>query len=540
MKLSEQDIELLGMAEAEITKLGLTDEQVKAMLDIKETDKGVHTDKLNKDQTIDLKKVDRMAEVIEAIRSKVNEIGDRKITEEEYDKVFAPLVRKQFEKLEKAYENKMVFAGHDIYASETLNTLQKVVKIPRGKIRNELATRALTYGTDDENIRKLMRASDDLQLIDATMRCVDSEYRKSGNITELAAFKRFAAIRDSVMKAIAPLDTETSGGASEWVPTGLSSEMLDLPVISGQVEGLFRHIYMPTKSYTFPLNLNGADALPQTVSESTTMVNPYDDTGGQTIVSDLMTFTAIKNRSRLMTSGELNEDSIVPVLPIMREELLKIQRNGAETGIINGDDSTTHQDTDIAALGADDCRKAFKGLRYLLLNAGTADLVLDMDESGTGDGLTQANARLVRAKAGKYALDPSEGVWLIGVKTYIEMLGFDDVRTLDKIGTLATVLRGQLAQFDGIPVVGSEYQREDVTSTGVNGASGNDYAVMMYLNKGYWFVGDRRLLTVEAERWINTDQWNVVCFRRFHFIPLMTPDATYTFGGIGIDFKAGE
>lgn len=531
-KFTPEQLVLMGMTVDQMNASGFTDAQALALLGAKTTDKGVSSDLAAQggDVQIPVKDIEDLHALVEEIKNQKTLSLEGVLSDEAFSGKVTELVKGLLASQQQAAQrSKMIFDSSSYVTNESLDVLRKAVKLPAGKVRNEMASRALTYPATDERVKALQKASDDMLLIDAVLRCSDPNYRRSGDIKGLKAYKKFAAIRDEITKAIAPMDTTDT---AEWVPTGLSSNVLDLPLVIGQLEGLFQHIYMPTNPYKFPLNLNGADTLPTLVAEIGTVVNPFDDTVGQTITDGVMTFTAAKMRSRLMASAELDEDAIVPLLPLMKRELKKILDNGAEAAYLNGDTTATHFDTDIHALGATDCRKAFIGLRKYLLAAGSSDLVQSLAT------FSFATVMGVKGKAGKYGINPNEAAWITGIQSYIgKLLQLEQVITLEKYGPGATVLTGELAKLAGSPVIISEHQREDVDETGVNGADDNDHATLIYVNRNYFFIGDKREITVDAEKLLNTDQYNVVAFRRFDFEPLATPSATYTLGGIGINFN---
>jgi hypothetical protein len=79
------------------------------------------------------------------------------------------------------------------------------------------------------------------------------------------------------------------------------------------------------------------------------------------------------------------------------------------------------------------------------------------------------------------------------------------------------MLSGQLAQFMGTPIVVSRFNREDVTTTGVNGASGNTLTTITMVNRDGWLIGDRRELQLESARIAAQDQEQILCFQRMDF-----------------------
>jgi len=300
---------------------------------------------------------------------------------------------------------------------------------------------------------------------------------------------------------------------SEWVPTGWSSEIRELVSLELRVAGLFERITMPQNPYILPVDMTDdlGDIIVELTSAGQAGDNPWDDTKLQSVVAHNVTFTATKLRARFVTSQELEEDSIVPILPLLRRKLVMTLANSLETGIINGTKlGTTHIDTDTEALGDEDVRKAWNGLR-----AYAAAQSFETDGGDTSPSVAMVNA--MRRSMGEYGADPAKLAALMSITTYVNLLDETQVQTVDKLGPNATILSGQLAQIYGIPVIVSRYWRDDLDATGVNGATGNTFTSFGLVFRPGWMIGDRRAITIESERLINTDQTNLVSFQRLDF-----------------------
>lgn len=471
--------------------------------------------------TLDPKDLTKTTEILKAVHDDLANIKDGYLSKDEFLGKFTPLITEIMEEHKKEHhkqESKMIFPGNVASTDLCLMQMKSAMSIQDPKTRDLAMQDSMSIPTKNEQVKEFKGVCDSLVLIDAIM----SPSKRYRGIESLKTYGRFQNMRDDMFKAIAPMDT---GDTANWIPTGMSSEMIDMPEIYGQVEPLFRRITCPTGTYTYPINITPPTTLGNYVAETTTSTNPFDDTDGQEMTDEKLTFVAKKIRARLITSGELSEDAIIPLIPELKQELKRIQDRTVESCILNGDTAGTHMDSDVT--DAKDGRKAWDGLRDLLYNAGSGELRQDLTTWNA------ANFRAVRGVMGKYGVYPSQLAWIIGIKAYLKhVLALDDVRTVDKYGINAVVLKGELAKFDGIPIILSEHQREDLNDSCVyDGVTAK--ACLMCVNRDMWFIGDRRMITVEGERWLNTDQINLVSFRRLHFIPFMAPSATYTIGGIG-------
>jgi len=260
------------------------------------------------------------------------------------------------------------------------------------------------------------------------------------------------------------LDTAASGGGSEWVPTGYSNDLWEMVRLESRVWGLFREIAMPTNPYVLPYQpgtVTSYKQAEQTGDTGQTKI-PVGDSGNLT---GKTTLTAAGHAARVLFSLELEEDSIIPILPFLSRDVAKAIAEGREDAILNGDSAGTHEDSDIGAGSLDSRRRLWLGLR-----AGAND------NAGLKVDLATFNAdtlRGLRSVMGKFGVDPSKLALIVGVKGYIKLLGLKDssnnpmVTTLDKLGPAATILTGQLGQVDGMPVIVSSQIREDLNATGV-------------------------------------------------------------------------
>jgi hypothetical protein len=104
----------------------------------------------------------------------------------------------------------------------------------------------------------------------------------------------------------------------------------------------------------------------------------------------------------------------------------------------------------------------------------------------------------------------------------------DDVRTIEQYGGQATVLSGELAKYEGMPVIVSEYCREDLAATGKNTLAGpNTFGSVILVNRKRWFVGLRRAIQVKVENnKTEMDVLDLVSFCRKAFQAVLKEDGS--------------
>ncbi len=287
----------------------------------------------------------------------------------------------------------------------------------------------------------------------------------------------------------AAFDTQTAEEGAEFVPTVLSAQLIERVNLALRVLAFIPVIGMPSNPFEIPAyalqRVRGGRHTEQTADTGQTKIKKITP-GTRKVV-----LAAAKFASEILTSKEAQEDSIVPVLPFLREELVEFTAADLEDAAINGDATGAHRDSD--SNGADDPRKNWDGIRQVA-NANGAER-----DHGGGD-LTVAGLRANRKAMGKYGIDPGQLVHIIGMGAYIDLLGDEKVQTVDKYGANATVLTGELGRADGVPLIVSEYVREDLTAAGIHDGVTETKTIAATVHRRALLRGTRRELTVEFLR----------------------------------------
>jgi len=288
------------------------------------------------------------------------------------------------------------------------------------------------------------------------------------------------------------MDSTTAGEGDEWVPTGLSPELVAEVTQMGMIEGMHPHIPMPTQPYEIPIQtgrLESFKASENTGSTGQTAITKSSVVG----LTNKLTLTAIDLGVEVLVSKHLQEDSIVGILPFLRNEIVAALKRGVEEGCINGDTTGTHQDTDVSV--ANDRRRIWAGFRKLALENSYS-----VDFAGAGNSFDFETWMKVRAKHGKYGINPSDLYWLVGLELFFKSLSLKDangnaiVTTIDKLGSRATALTGVLGVLAGSEIAVSEFSKGDLNASGVNGAvsADNIKSSILSVQKSGFVFGDRR------------------------------------------------
>lgn len=326
--------------------------------------------------------------------------------------------------------------------------------------------------------------------------------------------------------------TSTGGTAGdELVPMDLSSVLLQRFYLDTPLGAFFaaREIAMPTNPFVFPM----ATTRPKFYYGSTESTSTTESSPG----TSSLTLTAAKFMGKTGVSYEVDEDSIIAVLPFCQEQLALGGAEAYEDAVINGDTAGTQDELDVAGTDisavATHHTKTMNGLRKLALASAATKLSFN-----ASDLVDEDNCRALRAKLKKWGLKSTDLVWVVGVSGKNKMDGISNIRTVDKAGTIATIVSGELTRFLNIPIITSAFMREDLTAAGINDNVTTTKGALMLVNAMGFMTGSRRQFTVETDRNIETQQMIIVASFRKAFAPIETLSATITPVGIGYNWTA--
>lgn len=278
----------------------------------------------------------------------------------------------------------------------------------------------------------------------------------------------------------------TIGGAGdEWVPTLLSSSWVEEFELERALEQRFQVYKMRGNPDELPVQNNVTKA--RRIGENTQITDSNFGTGK-------LQFNAVKIGEHYVMPEELDEDSAPAIMQAARSELIQSQERAVESAILNGDDDGTHIDSDTQAAGADVAEKLWPGLRALAIANAANGSTIDFGNSA----VTEALLKTQRSRGDKFMTRPSGLLWVAGPQVYQQLVGLPNVSTVDKFGSNATILKGELAMFQGIPIIVSEHMREDLADTGVYDGVTTDRGGLLLLNLSRFYIGSRRPIMVKV------------------------------------------
>jgi len=153
------------------------------------------------------------------------------------------------------------------------------------------------------------------------------------------------------------------------------------------------------------------------------------------------TLSTKKLISQSYLGNETEEDAILPILPLIRESMVRAHARGIENAILAGDDADGAYGTSGAA---------FEGLLHL------ARTDSDYTQSTTAFASDKIDAEVLlglRKNMGKYGINPSEVVYIVSQRSYYELLEDAEFQDANLVGDMATKLSGEIGQVFGSRVL---------------------------------------------------------------------------------------
>lgn len=464
-----------------------------------------------------------------AIDAKFGDLSKNQLTEDSVKKIVSDAI-----KASKKEESEMSADEIKKLATEAAATAMKSIRLP-SKMRGNTddAKRGGAGGTNNDDPGAELFTDDERksfglveygapsltkgnlplhmkQLLNCLLRKPQDEGidQKSLDRGQALSDAMFTGIQTKGVKALTSTGT---GTGSEWVPRLLSAELYRRLYLESEVARvmLAREIQMPSQPYDLPFSTTR----PTFYANSVQNKEPKASTPG----TAKPTLDAKKLIALVQYSYESNEDSIIPILPLIETLLGEAGAAAYESALINGDDSATHQDSDTT--DPDDARKIWKGFRKLAI---ANSLTLDLSTGG----ITRANVLALKKVLRKWGVRSKDLMFICPPRTHSDFMGLDDVVTVYAHGQDATHLTGELPSYYGIPITISEQAREDLNAFGVFDNVTTSKGGILLVNHAQFVTGVRREFTIEVDRNIKSQTNDIVASFRKAFTPTDAPSST--------------
>lgn len=355
---------------------------------------------------------------------------------------------------------------------------------------------------EDRELVGMLMAKQGRALSEDLMRAI-----KGGLEENMPKYKVF--LDEAEIKAIALMDkTDTAN----WVPANYEARIWDKLRVENRVASLFRQINMPTDNYYLPVATAGPTVY---VVPEQTAGTPTLATGITTsqVTDAKVTLASSKIGSAVWFSGEMDEDGVLPMLPIVRDQIGKAIDEAVEYVLLNGDQTTGGTNITDTSAGTTSLCVAQDGLRHF----GLVDATTYKADLGT---LTAADFITLRSKMGIYGLNPEDIAYLCDYNSIYKAWDIDEVATLDKFGPSAVILKGQTAAVYGSPLIASGQMNKF-------GTDGKYHAtpttgIIIAVHRPSWIIGWRRRIKFGVNYFDNVDATRVTSLLRMAFEPFGT------------------
>ena len=236
------------------------------------------------------------------------------------------------------------------------------------------------------------------------------------------------------------------------------------------VAPLMRQIGMQTNVMTIPVNPEAGDATWVTNAQFGTA-----NSAGAAATHQLkeITLNAYKVATREYLNYEEEEDSLIVLLPIVRDAMVRRVAKSVDKAFLLG-----------AGSGAD----PVQGLA-------TYDAASAV-EVAVANKISVENLRALRRDMGYWGLDPAEMAYIVSTEAYYDLLDDTNFQTVDKVGQQATLVTGQVGLVGNTPVI---------ISASLEAKAAGETAVIA-VAPGNFIVGNQRGLRFDTQELVETQR----------------------------------
>ena len=223
----------------------------------------------------------------------------------------------------------------------------------------------------------------------------------------------------------------------------------------------------------------------------------YDPANGAGIVMAERVLSTKKLISQSYLGNETEEDAIMPILPLIRESMVRSHARGIENALLLGN----HADGVYGTSGA-----AFEGLVTM---AGA-----NKTQSATAfasDSLTALELLAARKNMGKYGLNPSDVIYIVSQRGYYELLEDAEFQDVNLVGDMATKVSGEIGSVFGSKVI--------VCDEFATPAVSKFHACAVYARN--YVMPRLRGVTIESDYEVSSQRTVLVASQRLGFIDLI-------------------
>lgn len=248
------------------------------------------------------------------------------------------------------------------------------------------------------------------------------------------------------------------------------------------VTPLLRQISMQTNVMTIPVNPEAGTATWVTNAQfgsanssgGTSATTGFTPGVGSPHALKEITLNAYKVATNEYLAYEEEEDSLIALMPVIREAMVRRLARAVDRAFLRG-----------AGSGAD----PVKGLAAY-------DAVADVTPSAASGVVTVANMRAMRKSLGAWGLDPAEIVYVVSQDVYYDLLEDTSFQTMNQVGPQATLLTGQIGSIGNSPVL---------VSAEFNSKASGELGAVCFAPANF-IVGSQRGIRVDTQELVETQR----------------------------------
>jgi HK97 family phage prohead protease len=226
--------------------------------------------------------------------------------------------------------------------------------------------------------------------------------------------------------------------------------------------------------------------------------SPY---GGVDLTERTLSTNKLISQSYL--GNETEEDAIMPILPLIRESMVRSHARAIENAILLGN----HADGAFTS-------GAFDGL----IKMADDDSDVDTDVGGgaagvfdSGDKLVATDLLALRKNMGKYGVNPQDVVYIVSQEAYYNLLEDAEFQDANLVGDMATKLSGEIGQVFGSRVL--------LCDEFASKAASKHAAVAVYARN--YVMPRLRGVTIESDYEVANQRRVLVASQRLGFLDLI-------------------
>ncbi len=262
---------------------------------------------------------------------------------------------------------------------------------------------------------------------------------------------------------------------------------------------LFREINMTSAQMTFPImpDAGYAEITSATTAAGSQPNGNLDQRGAgygapyQGITLSEKTLSTIKMISKTYLGNETEEDSLIPVLPLIRESMARSHARGVENMFLAGN----------LAQGVYTSGAANGLLKFASTNGRT------VTAAAVDTPLTAAALFGMRKLMGKYGTDARDIVYIVSQDAHYQLVEDPEFADADLVGSQASKLTGEIGRVYGSSII----MCDEFPAAG----AGNYFAIA--LNRRNFIIPRLRGMTVESEYQVEEQRSVLVASQRLGF-----------------------